>query len=129
MTGSLFSKTHIAENTTTTTKSLLIYSHSLLLLSCRSVFKQPFVHWMCIEQNKLDEKKDDYAGRVILLHHDLLFYCLEKPIFYDLMTCDLPFLEHIFKKWVLLKSFCRPSVSYSSAALAPRELKFSTRFR
>jgi hypothetical protein len=59
MTGSLFSKTHIAENTTTIKNSLLIYSHSFLLLSYRSVFKQPFVHWMCIEQNKLDEKKED----------------------------------------------------------------------
>jgi hypothetical protein len=38
------------------------------------------------------------------------------------------FLEHIFKKWALLKSLCRPSicpsVTYFSAGIAPRELKF-----
>jgi hypothetical protein len=37
-------------------------------------------------------------------------------------------LEHILKKNALLKSLCRPSVrlsvSYFSAAIAPRELKF-----
>jgi hypothetical protein len=39
------------------------------------------------------------------------------------------FLEHIFKKWALLKSFCRPSVRlsiclsvrYFSVGIAPRE--------
>jgi hypothetical protein len=47
------------------------------------------------------------------------------------ITC---FLEHILKKSALLKSLCRPSVrpsiglsvSYFSAAMAPRDLKFST---
>jgi hypothetical protein len=37
-------------------------------------------------------------------------------------------LEHIFKKWALLKSLCRPSVClsvrYFSAGIVPRELKF-----
>jgi hypothetical protein len=61
-------------------------------------------------------------------------------------TAWFEFLEHIFKKWALLKSLCRPSVcpsvrlsvcpsvrlsvcpsvTYFSAGIAPRELKFST---
>jgi hypothetical protein len=40
------------------------------------------------------------------------------------------FKSTLKKKWALLKSLCRPSVcpsvSYFSAAIAPRELKFST---
>jgi hypothetical protein len=47
-----------------------------------------------------------------------------------LLKIMVAFLEHILKKWALLKSFCRPSVrlsvSYFSAAIAPRELQFST---
>jgi hypothetical protein len=47
---------------------------------------------------------------------------------------NLVFLEHIFQKWALLKSFChmssvRLSVRYFSAGIAPRELKFCTKVR
>jgi hypothetical protein len=50
----------------------------------------------------------------------------------NVTVCFFGFLlEHIFGKSALLKSLCRPSVrlsvSYFSAAMAPRGLKFSTK--
>jgi hypothetical protein len=59
-----------------------------------------------------------------------------KPNFqlHSIYFANIEFLEHIFKKWALLKSLCRPSVRlsvclsvrYFSAGIAPRELKFCT---